>query len=223
MEGKTNDKIENSEKINNEICDPATQEKKLIELSPGNPESNKMKKIKSKKLNTILKKESRVYFGINKNQNQKSLGIKWDNKAIDEQNAYRQRHRLSTIQRHKMKSVSQTKYNSAVIGVEDDDYLKNLIKVNQIKVTDELIKNIIKIFNEPKEYKKVRNNSTRIKTPFRFDFHSNAIRSAAKNINFDGVLDLESKITLQNTIINKFHKEVLGTNDEIRVQDLNLA
>lgn len=182
-----------------------------------------MKKIKSKKLNTILKKESRVYFGINKNQNQKSLGIKWDNKAIDEQNAYRQRHRLSTVQRHKMKSVSQTKYNSAVIGVEDDDYLKNLIKVNQIKVTDELIKNIIKIFNEPKEYKKVRNNSTRIKTPFRFDFHSNAIRSAAKNINFDGVLDLESKITLQNTIINKFHKEVLGTNDEIRVQDLNLA
>lgn len=223
MEGKPNDKIENSEKINNEICDPATQEKKLIELSPGNPESNKMKKIKNKKLNTILKKESRVYFGINKNQNQKSLGIKWDNKAIDEQNAYRQRHRLSTVQRHKMKSVSQTKYNSAVIGVEDDDYLKNLIKVNQIKVTDELIKNIIKIFNEPKEYKKVRNNSTRIKTPFRFDFHSNAIRSAAKNINFDGVLDLESKITLQNTIINKFHKEVLGTNDEIRVQDLNLA
>lgn len=50
MEGKTNDKIENSEKINNEICDPATQEKKLIELSPGNPESNKMKKIKNKKI-----------------------------------------------------------------------------------------------------------------------------------------------------------------------------
>ena len=97
MEGKTNDKIENSEKINNEICDPATQEKKLIELSPGNPESNKMKKIKNKKLNTILKKESRVYFGINKNQNQKSLGIKWDNKAIDEQNAYRQRHPKQNI------------------------------------------------------------------------------------------------------------------------------
>jgi len=222
MEVKSNEKIENSQKINDEICDPATQEKKLIELSPGNSEANKMKKMKSKKLNTILKKEPRVYLGIPKNQNQKSLGIKWDNKAIDEQNAYRQRHRLSTVQRHKMKSVSQTKYNSAVIGVEDDDYLKNLIKVNQIKVTDELIKNIIKIFNEPKEYKKVRNNSTRIKIPFKFDFHSNAIKSAAKNINvFDGELDLESKITLQNTIINKFHKEVLGTNDEIC--DLNLA
>ena len=222
MEVKSNEKKENSQNINDEICDPATQEKKLIELSPGNSEANKMKKMKSKKLNTILKKEPRVYLGIPKNQNQKSLGIKWDNKAIDEQNAYRQRHRLSTVQRHKMKSVSQTKYNSAVIGVEDDDYLKNLIKVNQIKVTDELIKNIIKIFNEPKEYKKVRNNSTRLKIPFKFDFHSNAIKSAAKNINvFDGELDLESKITLQNTIINKFHKEVLGTNDEIC--DLNLA
>jgi len=221
MEGKSNDKIENSEKINAEICDPATQEKKLVELSPGNSE-NKNKKNKNKKLNTILKKESRVYFGIPKSQ--KSLGIKWDNKAIDEQNAYRQRHRLSTVQRHKMKSVSQTKYNSAVIGVEDDDYLKNLIKVNQIKVTDELIKNIIKILNEPKEYKKVRNNSTRLKTPFKFDFHSNAIKSAAKHINvFDGELDLESKITLQNTIINKFHKEVLGTNDDICDQDLNIA
>ncbi len=221
MEGKSNDKIENSEKINAEICDPATQEKKLVELSPGNSE-NKNKKNKNKKLNTILKKESRVYFGIPKSQ--KGLGIKWDNKAIDEQNAYRQRHRLSTVQRHKMKSVSQTKYNSAVIGVEDDDYLKNLIKVNQIKVTDELIKNIIKILNEPKEYKKVRNNSTRLKTPFKFDFHSNAIKSAAKHINvFDGELDLESKITLQNTIINKFHKEVLGTNDDICDQDLNIA
>ena len=57
--------------------------------------------MKSKKLNTILKKESRVYSGVPKND--KSLGIKWDNKAIDEQNAYRKVHRLSNAQRHKMK------------------------------------------------------------------------------------------------------------------------
>jgi hypothetical protein len=31
---------------------------------------------------------------------------------------------------------------------------------------------------------------------------------------FDDVLDYETKITLQNTIINKFHKEVLGGNCE---------
>ena len=185
-----------SEKLLPTICDPATLQKNSIELSPSiNATSNKMKKIKSKKLNTILKKESRATAG--------------------EQNAYRKIHRLSNVQRHKMKSLSRTKYNSAVIGVEDDEYLKNLIKVNQITVTDDLIKNIIKILNEPKELKKVRNNSTKLKFPTKFDFNSQAIRSAAENIHvFDDVTDYETKITLQNTIINKFHKEVLGGNSE---------
>ena len=125
------------------------------------------------------------------------------------------RHRLSNVQRHKMKSLSRTKYNSAVIGVEDDEYLKNLIKVNQITVSDELIKNVIKILNEPKEVKKVRNHSTQLKVPFTFNLQSKAIRSAAENMHvFDDILDYETKITLQNTIINKFHKEVLGGNSE---------
>ena len=211
-----------SEKINSNICDPATLQKKSIELSPNiNTSSNKMKKIKSKKLNTILKKESRVYTGAQKNE--KSLGIKWDNKAIDEQNAYRKIHRLSNVQRHKMKSLSRTKYNSAVIGVEDDEYLKNLIKVNQITVTDDLIKNIIKILNEPNDLKKVRTystHSTQLKVPSRYDINSQAIFSAADNMHvFDDVKDYETKITLQNTIINKFHKEVLGGNSEFSDKD----
>ena len=210
MEGNYNYPKNKSEKLISTISDPATQGKKHFEISPGyNESSNKIKKAKSKKLNTILKKESRVYSGIPKNE--KGLGIKWDNKAIDEQNAYRKVHRLSNAQRHKMKSLSRTKYNSAVIGVEDDEYLKNLIKVNQITVSDDLIKNIIKILNEPKEYKKVRNHSTHLKPAFKPDFNTEAIRSAAENMHvFDDVLDYETKITLQNTIINKFHKEVLG-------------
>ena len=209
MEGEIKNKQNKSEKIISTISDPATQEKKNVELSPGNNESKK--KFKSQK--SILKKESRAYSGIPKND--KSLGIKWDNKAIDEQNAYRMRHRLSNVQRHKMKSLSRTKYNSAVIGVEDDEYLKNLIKVNQITVSDELIKNVIKILNEPKEVKKVRNHSTQLKVPFTFNLQSKAIRSAAENMHvFDDILDYETKITLQNTIINKFHKEVLGGNSE---------
>ena len=209
MEGEIKNKQNKSEKIISTISDPATQEKKTVELSPGNNESKK--KFKSQK--SILKKESRAYSGIPKND--KSLGIKWDNKAIDEQNAYRMRHRLSNVQRHKMKSLSRTKYNSAVIGVEDDEYLKNLIKVNQITVSDELIKNVIKILNEPKEVKKVRNHSTQLKVPFTFNLQSKAIRSAAENMHvFDDILDYETKITLQNTIINKFHKEVLGGNCE---------
>ena len=209
MEGEVKYPQTKSEKIISTLCDPATQEKKNIELSPGNNEAKK--KLKSQK--SILKKESRVNSGLPKND--KSLGIKWDNKAIDEQNAYRKRHRLSNVQRHKMKSLSRTKYNSAVIGVEDDEYLRNLIKVNQITVSDDLIKNIIKLLNEPKDIKKVRNHSTHLKLPFKFDFQSKAIRSAAENMHvFDDVLDYETKITLQNTIINKFHKEVLGGNCE---------
>ena len=110
-----------------------------------------------------------------------------------------------------------------MIGIEDDKYLKNLIKVNQITVSDEIIKNIIKLFNEPKEFKKVRTNSTHLKVPFKFDFHSKIIRSATENIHVFDDLDLESKITLQNTIINKFHKEVLGGNIEINNKDLIIS
>lgn len=210
MEEDRNDPKSQSVKIMPTVRDPATQEKKSLQLSPGiNESSNKMKKMKSKKLNTILKKESRANTGLTKQE--KSLGIKWDNKAIDEQKSYRVKHRLSNVQRHKMKSLSRTKYNSAVIGVEDDEYLKNLIKVNQISLTDDLIKNIIKLLNEPREFKKVRNHSTHIKLPNAFDLQSKAIRNAAENMHiFNDVLDYESKITLQNTIINKFHKEVLG-------------
>jgi hypothetical protein len=54
---------------------------------------------------------------------EKRVGIIWDNKAIDEQKSYRAKHRLSKMQRHWMKSLSRTKYNSAVIGVEDYEYL----------------------------------------------------------------------------------------------------
>lgn len=67
------------------------------------------------------------------------------------------------------------------------------------------------MLNEPKEFKKVRNNSTHIKLPNTFDLHSKSIRDAAENMHvFDWVLDDESKITLQNTIINKFYKDVPG-------------
>ena len=76
MEGEIKNKQNKSEKIISTICDPATQEKKNVELSPGNNESKK--KFKSQK--SILKKESRAYSGVPKND--KSLGIKWDNKAI---------------------------------------------------------------------------------------------------------------------------------------------
>ena len=40
---------------------------------------------------------------------------------------------------------------------------------------------------------------------------------------FDDVLDDESKITLKNTIINKFHKEIIGSGNEFHsAQDLKI-
>ena len=199
--------IRNKEKIPDNIVskiyEESNQESKFLD---NNEPKIKIKKIKSKK--SILKKDSRIYTGQQKQE--KSLGIKWDNKAIDEQNDYRKKHRLSNAQLYKIKSLSRTKFNSNVIGEDDDQYLKNLIKVNEIKVTDELIKNIIKKLQGPKDDKIFRNHSTVLKTPYKFELYSNSNSSSTDNLDvFDDILDDEKKITLQNTIINKFHKEVL--------------
>ena len=203
MEELIRNKEKTPDNIVSKIYEESNQESKFLD---NNEPKIKMKKIKSKK--SILKKDSRIYTGQQKQE--KSLGIKWDNKAIDEQNDYRKKHRLSNAQLYKIKSLSRTKFNSNVIGEDDDQYLKNLIKVNEIKVTDELIKNIIKKLQRPKEDKISRNHSTILKTPYKFELYSNSNSSSTDNLDvFDDILDDEKKITLQNTIINKLHKEVL--------------
>ena len=124
-----------------------------------------------------------------------------------------------------MKRLSSTRYKNLIFQDEEDEYLKNLIKVNEIKVTDDIIKNILKKFNEPKEFKKVRTYSTHINRGF------NSFPNLNLKINeysdsfkvFDNDLDDESKITLKNTIINKFHKEIIGSGNEFNsAQDLKL-
>ena len=84
--------------------------------------------------------------------------------------------------------------------------------MNEITINDELIKNIIKMLKEPKE-KLVRNYSTQLKSCDMLDLevnsnYSNSPENETKDV-FDDILDDEVKLTLQNTIINKFHKEVL--------------
>ena len=97
--------------IVSKIYEESNQESKFLD---NNEPKIKMKKIKSKK--SILKKDSRIYAGQQKQE--KSLGIKWDNKAIDEQNDYRKKHRLSNAQLYKIKSLSRTKFNSNVINIK---------------------------------------------------------------------------------------------------------
>ena len=174
-----------------------------------------IKKRKTKKLNTILKKESRVYNpGLKK---ERKVSIKWDNEAIESQTGNKKGNKLS----EEMKKSSSTRYKNYECQGEEDEYFKNLLKVNQIKITDDIIKNILKKFNEPKEYKKVRTLSTHINRQF-ISFPNLNISNSNDDINvFDDNLDDESKITLKNTIINKFHKEIIG-NEFHSDQDLKI-
>ena len=175
------------------------------------------KKRKQKKYNTILKKESR--FLNNGVPKERKISIKWDNITIESQQGGKSKKKNSD----ELKRISSTRYKNYISQSEDeeDEYLKNLIKVNQLKVTDDLIKNILIKFNEPKEFKKVRTFSTHIN---RACFPGLKVMERSEDIKvFDGVKDDESKLTLKNTFINKFHKEFIGNGSEFYSdQDLKL-
>ena len=190
------------------------QDNKNLGYDPAKEMKTQVKKRKKKKYNTILKKDSRI---INQGiQKDRKYSIKWDNEAIESQNA-KKRNKLSD----EMKKSSSAKYKDYIMQGEEDEYFKNLLKVNQIKLTDDIIKNILKIFNEPKEYKKVRTFSTHINRPIN-SFPLLKISESTEDIKvFDDNLDDESKITLKNTIINKFHKEIIG-NEFHSDQDLKI-
>ena len=186
------------EKLDNKnlAYDPAKEEKSQTNA----------KKRKNKKLNTILKKESRIMKeDIPK---ERKLSIKWDKKVIESQ-ITKKKGKLSD----EMKKSSSTRYKNYVCQGEEDEYFKNLLKVNQIKITDDIIKNILKAL-EPKGMKKVRTFSTHINRQINSlpILYPNNSQDDIKV--FDDNLDDESKITLKNTIINKFHKQIIGNGNE---------
>ena len=195
------------EKLDNKNLgyDPAKEEKSQTNV----------KKRKNKKLNTILKKESRIMKeDIPK---ERKLSIKWDKKVIESQ-ITKKKGKLSD----EMKKSSSTRYKNYVCQGEEDEYFKNLLKVNQIKITDDIIKNILKAL-EPKGMKKVRTFSTHINRQINSlpILYPNNSQDDIKV--FDDNLDDESKITLKNTIINKFHKQIIGNGNEFYSdQDLKI-
>ena len=178
-------------------------------------EGKTSKKRKVKKLNTILKKNKRLENnGLPK---ERKTSIKWD-ETIEPPNLNKKK-KLS----EEMKKKSSARYNNDIVRDEQDEYLKNLLKVNEIKITDDIIKKIFQKFNEPKEYKKVRTLSTHLNRNY-ISFPKLENLDSNNDIKvFDGVLDDESKITLKNTIINKFHKDIFGDGYEFHsAQDLKL-
>ena len=195
------------EKLDNKNLgyDPAKEEKSQTNA----------KKRKNKKLNTILKKESRIMK--EDIPRERKLSIKWDKKVIESQ-ITKKKGKLSD----EMKKSSSTRYKNYVCQGEEDEYFKNLLKVNQIKITDDIIKNILKAL-EPKEMKKVRTFSTHINRQINSlpILYPNNSQDDIKV--FDDNLDDESKITLKNTIINKFHKQIIGNGNEFYSdQDLKI-
>ena len=154
-----------------------------------------------KQSNCILKKESRLIAGKN-NLPSNTNSIKWDNKAIDEQNQYR---RNREKMNKKMKSQSQTKFlNYADDG---DLYIKNLNKLNQLKFTDDCLKNIMNSLDQSNKlnYKNQKCSAVDLKENI-----EDILTKEGEDQVFDQNLDCESKITLKNTLLNKFHREVRG-------------
>ena len=196
------------EKLDNKNLgyDPAKEEKSQTNA----------KKRKNKKLNTILKKESRIMKeDIPK---ERKLSIKWDKKVIESQ-ITKKKGKLSD----EMKKSSSTRYKNYVCQGEEDEYFKNLLKVNQIKITDDIIKNILKALEPKGMMKKVRTFSTHINRQINSlpILYPNNSQDDIKV--FDDNLDDESKITLKNTIINKFHKQIIGNGNEFYSdQDLKI-
>ena len=202
--------MEDSSNNKNSTYDPAKESK----LPQG------LKKRRVKKLNTILKKEPRVLN--NGVQKERKASIKWDNQAIESQTRGKNNKKYSD----ELKRISSTRYKNYISKgeeEEEDEYLQNLLKVNQLKVTDDIIKNILKKFNEPNEFKKSRTFSTHINRTFNSFPKLKVIENTEDIKVFDGVKDDESKLTMKNTFINKFHKEFIGNGNEFYSdQDLKL-
>ena len=126
-------------------------------------------------------------------------GIIWDNKTIEEQ--YLDRKLNPRIKKYEHK----TSYPK---GDETDIYQEGINKLNEIKPTEELVNNIV---NSLKEINKNIDNSSGAS-----DFMGKSLKNEYLNTftffnenkkKFEE-LEEERKLTLQNTFINKFQKEV---------------
>ena len=116
--------------------------------------------------------------------------IAWDNKTIEEQILDKKLHPRIKIEEQK------TSYPN---GDDEDLYQEGINKVNEIKPTKEIINNVIETLNKKD---KIENNNKANK------INKKALKFYHDNIMKSDDLSGERIICLQNTLINKFHKEV---------------
>ena len=138
--------------------------------------------------------------GKTTNQENSQSGIIWDNKTIEEQYLDRKLHPRIKIDEPK------TPYPD---GDDEDVYQEGINKVNEIKPTEELLNNVVASLNEKDKDKKEKSSNTK---ELKKRAYSNEFTVALKfyNENKEKFEDLsgERKKCLENTLINKFHKEV---------------
>lgn len=158
---------------------------------------------------SILKKNTRLdrlqggHSPSSDNDNNLKGAVTWDTQAIDEQNNYRKLH--PGKDNKKMKIEAETKFKS--VENCDDFYLKALNDVNNMKITDEIFLKILSILDAPPKRRIFRTKST--KCAENNNKHLEEIYSLTeKEKLFDNVLDTENVRTLQNTMLNKFYKEI---------------
>ena len=126
-------------------------------------------------------------------------GIIWDNKTIDEQFLDRKLHPRIKIDEPK------TPYPD---GDENDLYQEGINKLNEIKPTEELLNDVVNSLMEKDEEKKKNLKTKELKKKAYENEYTKALKFYNENKDKFEDLSGERKLSLQNTLINKFHKEV---------------
>ena len=132
------------------------------------------------------------------NIKQKS-GIIWDNKTIDEQYLDRKLHPRIKIDEPK------TPYPD---GDDNDLYQEGINKLNEIKPTEELLNDVVNSLLGKDEEEKKNSKTKELKKRAYENEYTKALQFYNENKDKFEDLSGERKLSLQNTLINKFHKEV---------------
>ena len=132
-------------------------------------------------------------------KSENKTGVVWDNKTIEEQYLDRKLHPRIKIDEPK------TPYPD---GDESDIYQEGINKLNEIKPTEELLNNVVNSLMEKNNEKFTKSRTNELKKKAYGDEYTNALKFYNENKEKFEELTGERKICLQNTLINKFHKEV---------------
>ena len=194
----SNENAQNSSEKNSQQRKKSKKEKKTYKKLGSKIQGDQIKVIPLLKPPSKRRKFDKN--GKTTNQENSQSGIIWDNKTIEEQYLERKLHPRIKIDEPK------TPYPD---GDDEDVYEEGLNKVNEIKPTEELLNNVVASLNENKD--KNKSNTSKLKKRAYSNEYTAALKfyneNKEKNEKFEN-LSGERQICLQNTLINKFHKEV---------------